>query len=124
VGIDLEHVRPMPDAEHLVTRFFSAREQRIFQALPETQKQEAFFNCWTRKEAFLKATGKGLTRPLDTFDVSLAPGKAARLLSLDGEPPKTELWSLKTFIPAAGSVATLAVEGSAWRPVFLEYQPI
>ncbi len=124
IGVDLDRVRPMPDAEQIAAQFFSARENRALQALPQAQKLEAFFNCWTRKEAYLKASSEGLARSLDTFDVSLVPGEAARLLYVEGQPEEIDRWSLKTFVPAADHLATLAVEGLGWQPVYLEYHQI
>ena len=78
-------------------------------------RQKAFFNCWTRKEAYIKAIGKGLTLPLDQFDVSLAPGESASLLNAEGAPEEASRWSLKALTPAPGYVAALAVEGYNWH---------
>src|SRR5262249_6058087 len=80
LGIDLEQERPIHDADRIVARFFSAAECRVYAGLPDDQKPAAFFRGWTRKEAYLKATGLGLALPLDSFDVSLAPGDPPRLL--------------------------------------------
>lgn len=115
IGVDVERIRPIPDIEQIAERFFSAKENAVFCALPPSQKLEAFFNCWTRKEAYLKATGDGLARPLDQFAVSLAPGKAARLLHVEGDVQETTRWSLQRLTPAPGYVVALAVEGHGWR---------
>lgn len=115
IGIDIEHIRPIPDAAQIVERFFSAQEQRTFFSLPPEQHLEAFFNCWTRKEAFIKAKGEGLYHPLDQFSVSLAPGEPARLLQIENDPQETARWSLQALNPAPGYVATLAVEGHSCR---------
>ena len=115
IGVDLEYVRPMPDAEEIAARFFSTRENAVFRVLPKSQKLEAFYNCWTRKEAYLKAIGDGLARPLDQFDVSLAPGDPAMLLHVEGDPLETARWSLQALTPAVGYVAAVAVEGRGWR---------
>jgi 4'-phosphopantetheinyl transferase len=115
VGIDVEHVRPLSDVEEIAERFFSAHENAEFRSLPESQELEAFYNCWTRKEAYLKATGDGLTRPLDQFAVSLAPGDLARLLRVTGDPAEISRWSLQALAPAPGYVAAVAVEGPADR---------
>jgi 4'-phosphopantetheinyl transferase len=80
VGIDVEYIRPIPDVEQIAVRFFSVGENAALCALPESLRLEAFFNCWTRKEAYIKAIGDGLSHPLNQFQVSLAPGEAARLL--------------------------------------------
>jgi len=82
IGVDLERVRPLDDAQELVTRFFCPREIAAFQTLPEDQKPAAFFNLWTRKEAWLKATGEGIAHSLNRVEVSFLPGEPARLLHL------------------------------------------
>lgn len=115
IGVDLEYIRPMPEAEQIVKRFFSAREHSVFCSIPPSQKHEAFFHCWTRKEAYLKAIGDGLAHSLDRIEVSLAPGEPAKLLSIEGSPQKAARWSLQELKPAPGYVAAIAVEGSAWR---------
>jgi 4'-phosphopantetheinyl transferase len=114
VGVDLEYVRPMPDAAQIAARFFSAREHAVFCALPKGQKLEAFYSCWTRKEAYLKATGEGLARPLDQFDVSLVPGDPAGLLRVQGDSQEIARWSLQALAPGTGYVAAIAVEGHGW----------
>ncbi len=115
VGIDLEHIRPIPDAEQIVERFFSVQERTAFQALPPGQKTEAFFNCWTRKEAFLKARGEGLYQPLHQFTVSLSPEEPARLLHFEENPKETARWSFQALTPAPSYVAALVVEGHSWQ---------
>jgi 4'-phosphopantetheinyl transferase len=121
VGIDLERVCPLPDAEEIATRFFSAHESAAWRALPPNWKQEAFYLCWTRKEAYIKAIGDGLARPLDQFDVSLVPAEPAQLLRVEGNPKEANRWSLQTLEPAPGYVAALAVEGHGWRLVCWDY---
>jgi len=115
VGVDLERTRPVDDLEQIAERFFSLREHAALRALPTQMKHEAFFNCWTRKEAYVKARGDGLSLPLDQFDVSLAPGEPARLLHNEREPQEVTRWSLQELTPAPGYIAALAVEGHAWQ---------
>lgn len=107
LGVDLERVRAMDDAMSIASRFFSPREERYLLALPAEQRTEAFFNCWIRKEAYLKAIGLGLGECLDQVEVSLAPGEAAALL---GAPNESQPWFLHSLIPAAGFVGALAVQ--------------
>ena len=122
VGIDLERVCPLPDAEEIATRFFSAHESAAWGALSRNRKQEAFYLCWTRKEAYIKAIGDGLARPLDQFDVSLVPAEPARLLHVEGDPKEARRWSLQTLKPVPGYVAALAAEGHGWRLVCWDYR--
>jgi phosphopantetheinyl transferase len=90
--------------------FFSRRENAAYQALDPRDKPIAFFNCWTRKEAFIKALGDGLYHPLDRFDVSLAPGEPARILRVDDTPGEACGWRLESFCPAPGFVAAVVTE--------------
>jgi 4'-phosphopantetheinyl transferase len=107
LGVDVERIRAMDDAEQIAERFFSPREKRCLLALPTEQRREAFFNCWTRKEAYLKAIGRGLDDGLDQIEVSLAPGEAAKLL---GVPNDSQPWFLHSLVPAAEFVGALAVQ--------------
>jgi 4'-phosphopantetheinyl transferase len=115
LGIDVEYIHSLPDAEQIAARFFSAQENVTLRTLPESQRLEAFFNCWTRKEAYIKAIGDGLSHPLDQFQVSLSPEEAARLLNVEGTPEETTRWSMTSFVPAPGYVAALVVEGSGYH---------
>lgn len=111
IGIDLERVRPIPAVEQLAERILSARERMLFRAFPPGQRQAFFFKCWTRKEAYVKARGDGLMRPLDRIDVSLTPCKSPRLLSIEESSQEASSWSLRDLMPALGYVAALVVEG-------------
>jgi 4'-phosphopantetheinyl transferase len=121
IGVDIEYLRALPDADQISERFFSANENATLHALPASQRQQAFFNCWTRKEAYIKAIGKGLSQPLDQFEVSLEPTEPASLLNVEGDPGEASRWSLSTLTPPPGYVAALAVEGHNWRPTFLQF---
>src|SRR5208282_3176253 len=105
VGVDVERVRPMPDAEEIAARFFSPRETAELKALPSDQVPAAFFNLWTRKEACLKATGDGITKLLPLTEVSFLPGKPAHLRSLWGDPQAAAQWTLEDLAPAPGFAA-------------------
>jgi 4'-phosphopantetheinyl transferase len=109
IGIDIEFIRPIPDIDEIGKRIFSPNEYKKYHSLPENQKQTAFFNCWTRKEAFIKAIGKGLSFPLDRFSVSFAPGNSCRIIDIDGDTEKASKWSLVHFIPAKNYSAALAL---------------
>jgi 4'-phosphopantetheinyl transferase len=113
IGVDIEYIRDIPDMEQIVEHFFSARELTVFRALSESRKRESFFNCWTRKEALIKATGEGLSYPLDGFVVSMVPDEPARLISINGNTGVAARWSIRDIKPAAGYAAALAVPGRA-----------
>ena len=119
IGIDVEYVHPIPEAEEIGARFFSPREASVLRRLPCSQHLEAFYACWTRKEAYIKATGNGLAQALHSFDVSLAPEESARLLRVKGDPREASRWSLVALRPAPGYVAALAVKRRDWHPIFL-----
>lgn len=115
LGVDLEHIRTDFPCEEIAERFFSPKENAVLRTLPLDMKHKAFFTCWTRKEAYIKATGKGLTLPLDQFDVSLIPKEPAMLLSIAGNHQAACRWSLQELIPDPDYVAALAVEGAGWQ---------
>jgi len=115
IGVDVERMRDIPEMNRIVEIFFSERENDIFRSLPENRKKEAFFRCWTRKEAFIKATGNGLSQSLDRFDVSMDPDEPARLLGIEGSSKATTRWSIQDLKPAPGFAAAFAVEGRKWQ---------
>lgn len=112
VGVDIEYLRQDFACEEIARQFFSPREVADFRSLPASQRAEAFFHCWTRKEAYVKALGEGLSVPLDEFDVSLLPGEPAALLSNRRRPQEVARWSLQTLEVDSVYAAALAVEGS------------
>jgi 4'-phosphopantetheinyl transferase len=115
VGIDVEHMKESLDYEELATHFFSTYECTVLHALPASLREEAFYTCWTRKEAYIKARGIGLSQPLDEFDVSLTPSEPAALLADRRDPEAPGRWSLHTLAPEDRYAGVLAVEGSGWQ---------
>ena len=115
IGVDIEQICDISEMDQIAERFFSVRENAVFRALPETMKKEAFFNCWTRKEAFIKAIGVGLCSPLDKFDVSMIPGEPAKLLRIEGDSKGTAQWSIQELKPAYGFAAAFAIERRNWQ---------
>jgi 4'-phosphopantetheinyl transferase len=97
LGIDVEQVRPMRDLAGLVERFFATEERQQWNGLREADRLLAFFYGWTRKEAWLKATGSGLSFPLDEFCVSLAPAEPARLISVRGSTAEAAAWQVRSY---------------------------
>lgn len=110
IGVDVEHLRELSDLEALAERFFSASESATLLALPESQRSEGFFNCWTRKEAYLKAIGDGLSAPLNAFAVTLVPGEAPRMLTLEGSAERARRWSFTHLWPHEGYLGAVAIE--------------
>ena len=107
LGIDVEHIRPEAASEDIAKRYFSVREVSDLGTLPPEARVEGFFHCWTRKEAYLKATGMGLQIPLDSFAVSLLPGESAQFLG--GVEPR---WHLAAYHPAEDYVAAVVYDGA------------
>jgi 4'-phosphopantetheinyl transferase len=101
---------------------FSPDEYATLKALPESARKQAFFNCWTRKEAYIKTRGQGLSIPLDTFDVSLVPGEPALLLASREAPHTVAAWSLSTPTVPPDYAAALIVEGHTYIPRFFTWQ--
>lgn len=109
VGIDIERLRPIKGAEALAGRFFSEREFAQWHSVPSRHRMEAFFNCWTRKEACLKATGDGISELLSQVEVSLIPGQPARLLNMAGDSWAGARWLLQSLTPCPAYVGAVAV---------------
>jgi 4'-phosphopantetheinyl transferase len=120
VGIDVERIREIGSLRALADHCFSPAERDALGGVAGPQRLEAAFAGWTRKEAFLKARGDGLARPLDSFDVALVPGEAVRLLRVEGAPEAPERYTLRAVRPAPGYVGAVAVENRdaavRWRP--------
>jgi 4'-phosphopantetheinyl transferase len=120
LGVDLEFIRCDLETEQIAQRFFSQSEIAALLTLPLTLRKYAFFLCWTRKEAYIKARGEGLSMSLDQFNVSLNPGEPAALLSTKPDPDEALGWSLRNLTPGPAYAAALAVKGhdcdlSCWQ---------
>ena len=124
VGVDLEYIRKGLADEKIAERFFSPHEIDTLMTIPAESRKEAFFNCWTRKEAYVKARGEGLSKPLDGFDVSLAPGELATLLRNHNEPGEVGRWAMRSIPLPSGYVAALVVEGHDWRLKTFALEPL
>jgi 4'-phosphopantetheinyl transferase len=108
LGVDIEQHRTFPDKEKIAARFFSTCEYSEFMRIPEQERDVAFFNCWVCKEAYIKARGGGLSIPLDSFQVSVAPRDPARLINVYANVAEAGAWTIQKFTPApeySGAVA-------------------
>jgi len=119
VGVDVEAIRPAVLDAGIPEQFFSRAEVEKLRALPAGDQVEAFFLCWTRKEAYIKARGAGLGIPLDSFTVSLTPGEPATLTSVD-----SSRWMLRSFQPAPGYAGALVAEGRSERIHFWNWNGV
>jgi 4'-phosphopantetheinyl transferase len=114
LGVDVECTRDINEVEQIAKRIFSKREIEIFLSLPEKAKKDAFFNCWTRKEAFVKALGVGLSLPLDNFEVTFIPVEQSRLIRVEGDINEISLWSVHDLKPANNYAGAFAIK----KPLF------
>jgi 4'-phosphopantetheinyl transferase len=111
VGVDVELVREDMDCKQIAERFFSPGEVAAIRAIPEGERHEAFFKCWTRKEACVKAVGEGLSIPLDRFEVSAQLGRLKRQVHIGAGAGEGADWWVLDLLPGPGYVAALAARG-------------
>ena len=123
IGVDVERVRPDINVEDLAARYFSPNELKKLRDLPEDRRREAFYCGWTRKEAYLKACGEGLSFPLDRVEVSLTPGEPA-ILKASGDPGLPRRWIVQHLSPAPGYIGAAAVEGREMAFRCLKYESV
>lgn len=124
VGLDIECEKLDVDVEAVAQHFFSPYEIQTLMSLPIEQRHKAFFACWTRKEAYIKAIGEGLSMPLDQFDVSLTPGEAAALLATRPDANEAARWSLTSVDAPLGYSAALVAEGHDWQATVFCYDDL
>jgi len=110
VGVDVERIRELTDMDALLERFFAPGEARAVRSLAPADRVTAFFDCWTRKESFVKATGEGIQMGLDRFEVEPRPGRPPRLLSIEGSAEAASRWSLWSAAPDAGHRAAVSTD--------------
>jgi 4'-phosphopantetheinyl transferase len=115
LGVDVEQIRRDFEVEAIARRFFSPHEQEQLAKLPAAEKIDAFFRCWTRKEAYIKATGDGLSLPLTQFDVSLDGGNTNALVTTRPDAAEAKRWLLREVSAGAGYIAALCVHGRDWK---------
>lgn len=121
IGIDIERIRSEVEHEEITKQFFSANEVAMLGAMPNEKKLEAFYTCWTRKEAYIKARGKGLSLPLNSFDVFFAPRGVTMSLMTEDEPQTHSPWTILDLEPGPGYTGALAVKGTGCRMRYWEW---
>lgn len=114
IGIDIEHVRNDIDVEQISQRYFSPGEISSLDQTHKKKRSGVFFQYWTRKEAFLKATGEGLSFPMEQCDVSLISKRRLSPIALLGSTEENLFWYGQDLIPGYGYAAAIAVEGGDW----------
>jgi len=114
IGVDIEQIRDIPEMENIVRLFFSEAEQAAFASLLPQDKIKGFFDVWTRKEAFIKALGGGLSIPLTEIEISLGPGNLGMFISRDEVLNLTTKWMIQDISPSQDCSAAVAVEGSGF----------
>jgi len=118
IGVDIERLRAVESADDIAERFFHPSEHATLSALPPDQRDEGFLLAWTRKEAFIKAAGVGLSMPLDQFAVTVTPGGSVAVRSIDAalraEVGNPEEWALFDRRVLPGTVAAVAARGAGW----------
>ena len=115
LGVDIERINSLVAEERIPEQFFAQEEVLALRSLPSQLQTEAFFLGWTRKEAYIKATGEGLSHGLDHFAVSLRPDESARLLWVRGQDEERLRWSMMNFPPGPGFAGALVTEGPLRR---------
>ncbi len=109
IGVDIEKIKQDFDVLELAQKFFSKREIEVLEKQPKEDLARAFYRCWTRKEAFIKAEGSGLSFPLNKFAVSLEDDNQAILLETDWDASEKSHWSLFSFVPEDNYIGALSV---------------
>jgi 4'-phosphopantetheinyl transferase len=122
IGVDIELIKYDFDVLEIAHNFFSRKEMEALQGMPINLQHIGFFRCWTRKEAFIKAEGSGLSFPLNSFAVSIHADESAVLLETDWDKEEKEKWELYPFVPVHNYRAAMAVKGKINSVVVNEWQ--
>jgi 4'-phosphopantetheinyl transferase len=122
IGIDVEYNHPIKDMDQMVVNFFSKFEQATYETLPQSRRLKAFFTCWVRKEAYIKARGKGLSIPLNSFDVAVETDAINLLLRDQTDETATKKWIIYDVNVGEGYSAALAVERNSDTHKLMYYE--
>jgi 4'-phosphopantetheinyl transferase len=116
IGVDIEYIKELPGMDKVAEQVFSTKEITVLQSFPEAKKKEVFFTFWTRKEAYIKAIGKGFSSDLGTIDISSYPLNAS-VVTVIGQNAKDEnRWTVQDLRPLPGFAAAFAVQGDVAMP--------
>lgn len=118
IGIDVEELREVSDADRMATRYFDPHENASYQSLPHEERREGFLVRWTMKEAYIKARGEGLSIPLDQFAIVTEPDAAGFHHVRSADRQQESRWGVKRLSPPAGYVAAMVAEGFDWSVVY------
>ena len=121
VGVDVEFIRPEFTGDEIARRYFSECEVSALQTLGDVQRHQAFFDCWTRKEAFIKAKGMGLSLGLDQFDVTLTPHEEPALLCTRWDEAEASRWSIRAIEVGENYKGAIAVQAHDWQAKLFEF---
>lgn len=121
IGVDIEQLDRKVDRHGIASRFFSQAESHELANLPDADQAEGFCNLWTRKEAWLKATGVGISEGLNKVEFNCRPGEAARLLRISGEECEAAAWQIRSFRPPGNHVGVIAVQAASLRTRYFRY---
>ena len=121
VGIDIERVRDIAEMDLIGQQCFSSKENELMRSAPQDQKREVFFAAWTCREAFLKALGYGLSRPMEQIEVLPVAGERFKSLRIGLDSGKASLWTVGRLDPAPGFAAAFCAEGGSAEVRFLRW---
>jgi len=121
IGADVEEVRPLEDIEHIATAYFTTQERAFVLSRDSEERARAFFHCWTRKESYIKALGKGLLIPLNSFETCITAGMSGRMLPRSAERPEVESWWLTDVDVPAGYSGAMTVERGFERLMYFRW---
>ena len=112
IGVDLEYIKDNIDCKQLAKRFFTTQELQLINSYPTSEQKTIFFQLWTAKEAYLKATGEGLAGSLDTIEFTL-DNNSVKLMQIKQDQAQVSYWSINNFIPQDNFIATIAVKNNS-----------
>lgn len=123
IGVDIERRRRMKDMDSVADHWFSDLELKTYYSQSDAMRALTFYRAWTRKEAYIKAIGTGMSYPSKNFDIEIGPGSAARILRIEGDTAAAGGWTLFAFEPAVGYLGAAAVRGTGFELRCFDLEP-